>query len=738
MRKNRNTGDHDFRNENHMKTAVSRRTFIKLGVTSLSGALLSESGTDARAMGTASVPPNLAPERSVKSYCPFCQVRCTYQAQIRDGKIVSLIGEAGNRWTGGGMCPKGMSIVELVNSPHRITEPRLRTASGWQTISYAAAVDLVAEKLTAARAKHGPAVAQRLALTAPLWDCRESELAALMTLRLAGGVNVMHSGEVCISTASSMFSTLLGTGNSTTTVNQIVNAATVVLFGANISETYPPYSRWLDKARAAGVNILYVDCRKTQTSGFCSRQLMPLPGTDGVLALGAVKYFIDSGACDQDYVARTTTGFDTLAKDVAGYDPAKVASLTGLSPAEIEDFYRTLAASRRTIVWLGGSLSRYAGGSATIRAIIAMQAVLNNLAGPGKGLLTMEGGKPEGEDEFIDQACGPAPGSGVNFRRLLAAMKKGDVDVLFLNSSYRRYPDGNGVREALKSVGFVVHRGFFPTEELDVTHLFVPATFSPESQGSHYGAEKQVVWRDKCVDAPGSCVPDWQFYRDVGRKIAPDRYPKFDSPEELFELFRQTVPSWRGITLERLKASPDGVVWPAESEDAPERTGSLFPEDGRMLTANGRHDFAPKMLGPIVWSPPKGSPKGPDRDEKYPLILIQGKIVTQWQQTLTNFAASLAQFSSGRYVLLHPDTARGLGIGQGEEVLLETAFGSVEARAELAGTILPGVVFTPSHFAGSSPFPQTRSTPINDILPNYWDRVSAQFNGLGCTLKKRT
>lgn len=30
----------------------------------------------------------------------------------------------------------------------------------------------------------------------------------------------------------------------------------------------------------------------------------------------------------------------------------------------------------------------------------------------------------------------------------------------------------------------------------------------------------------------------------------------------------------------------------------------------------------------------------------------------------------------------------------------------------------------------------TRSKPINAILPNYWDRVSAQFNGVGCTLEK--
>ena len=41
-------------------------------------------------------------------------------------------------------------------------------------------------------------------------------------------------------TASNVLGMLLGANTSTTTVNEIVNAKTLVLWGANISETYPP------------------------------------------------------------------------------------------------------------------------------------------------------------------------------------------------------------------------------------------------------------------------------------------------------------------------------------------------------------------------------------------------------------------------------------------------------------------------------------------------------------------
>lgn len=716
-----------------MADTLSRRNFMKLGAAAIAGGVAAGPVPNAKAMGT--FPTATGPTTLVKGYCPFCQVRCTYQAQVQNGKVVSVIGEAGNRWTAGAMCPKGMSMVELVQSPHRITQPMLRTENGWKNISYDEAVTMVAEKLMASRKANGDKISGRLALTSPLWDCRESELAALMMMRLAGGVNVMPPGEVCISSAANVLSMFLGANTSTTTVNEILNAKTLVLWGANINELYPPYTRWLDMAKEKGVNMVYVDCRKTRTSLWCNSQLMPRPGTDGALVFGAIRHIIETNAYDPAFAEANLAGLPELQGFVASYTVAKVAENTGLSEAEINAFYKTIAESPSTILWLGGSMSRYTNGVQTIRAMLSLQALTNNLMGPGKGVLTMEGGKPEGEKEFIDMVCGEAKAEGVNFRRLLAAMKKGDMDVLFLNSSYRRYPDSKGVLEALKKVNFIVHRGFFMTEDTEVAHLFVPATFSLESQGSHYGAEKHVVWRDKAVEAPGACVPDWQFYRDIGMKIAPETYPNFKDPAELNEMFRTKLESWTGITVERLRQSEGGLVWPLPEADSEERLGTVFTEN-KILTPDGKFTFTSNLLGPLKWDYPKGSPHGPEADAAFPLVLTQGKVLTHWQQTLTNFAESLAQFSNGRYVNIHPETAKEQGLAEGDKVMLETPVGGVEARVEITDLILPGIIFTPSHLSKSSPFPQNQSEHINTIIPNYWDRISAQFNGSCCRLRK--
>ena len=295
-----------------MSNTFSRRHFLQYGMAAIAGG----TALGSLPVHAAQAPAGTAAPKSdlVKGYCPFCQVRCTYHARVRNGKILELIGDRGNRWTGGAMCPKGLSIVELLNSPYRLVQPMLKQGSEWKTISYAEAVDIVVDKLRQSRAKHGDKIAERLALTSPLWDCRESELAALMTMRTAGGVNVMPAGEVCISTASNVLGMLLGANTSTTTVNEIVNAKTLVLWGANISETYPPYTRWLDKARDAGVRIVGVDCRKTPTSAWAADQLMPLPGTDGALALGAIRFVLENGAFDRARVDESITGFELMEK----------------------------------------------------------------------------------------------------------------------------------------------------------------------------------------------------------------------------------------------------------------------------------------------------------------------------------------------------------------------------------------------------------------------------------------
>jgi formate dehydrogenase major subunit len=675
-------------------------------------------------------------DSEVNSCCQFCQVRCTTKVQVKDGRVVNVYGNRDNVWTEGGMCPKGQSMVELTYSPHRLLYPLRREGDAWKRITYKSAIDLVAERILKVKADSADEYAHQVVLFAPLWESRESELAATMAMHLSGFPDICHPGDACIGNSGAALRLCFGSAITPTTLDEILSSKLLVLWGTNIAEIYPLYIRWIDKARAKGVKVLYIDPRRTPTSNHCDGQLIVRPGTDGALALGILRLLIHEKQYDATYVARHVNGFKELAQACESYTPDRVAGITWVSEAKLKEMAQTLARSNGTIIWLGGALSRYTNSIQTVRAIIALQAVTGNLSGTGKGLMNVQGGKPGGGDAFEERYRAAELVPGLSFRKILYNMERGRVKVLLLNSSYRRYPDADRVRKAIGKVEFVVYRGFFMDEEASLAHLILPATMVFESAGSQYGAQRQVVWREKAIPNPGETVEDWRFYRDLGRRLSGDNFPPVESAEDIYELFRKQSPSWTGLTLDRLKKDPSGIPWPCPSADHPGTRGTLYPGD-RFLTKDGKVELRSDVLGPLAWTEPEGSPVGdPEKAKAFPLIFLQGKVVQHWQHTYTNWSAYMAQFSEGSFVQVHPETAGALGIRDNEEVTLETERGKIRTRAKLSQLISPGVVWTPSHPEPGAPFGKNKGEPINTIIPGYWDQVSAQFNGFGCRLTK--
>jgi formate dehydrogenase (coenzyme F420) alpha subunit len=683
------------------------------------------------------------------SCCQFCQVRCTTLVQVKNEKVVNVYGNPANTWTKGGMCPKGQSLVELAYSPQRLLYPLKREGNAWKRISYTEALDIVANRILKVKEEFPDDYAHRVALFAPLWESHESEIAAQMAMWMAGFPEICSSGDTCIGNSATALRLCLGGAMSTTTLNEALNAQTLVLWGANIAETYPPYIRWIDLAREKGVKVIYIDPRRTPTSNHADTQVMARPGTDGALILGLIRYLIHENLYDRDYVARYVNGFKELVSSAEPYTPEAVSKITWLPPETVTDLAKMLSQSKRTVVWMGGSLSRFTNAIQTVRAIVALQALTANLSGPGKGIMNMQGGKPGGleileekirarnlqetlQEKFLAKDLAGALG----FRKVLYGMDQKRVRVLLLNSSYRRYPDANRVRKGIANVDFVVYRGFFMDEEAKLAHLIIPGTMVFESSGSQYGAQRQLVWRNQVVAAPGETVEDWRFYVDLGKKINKEAFPPVNNPEEIFELVRRNSPTWTGITLDRLKKDPTGISWPCPSEGHPGTLGTLYP-DNRFLTADRKVELYAPAIGPIEWTEPAGSPYGDSEEAKaFPLIFTQGKVVQHWQHTYTQWSPYMAQFSEGNYVQVNPRTVQSLRLKEGDWVYLETELGKIKARLHLSEMILPGVVWTPSYPGGGSSLKANTGVSINTIIPGRWDKVSAQYNGFGCKLAK--
>src|SRR5512139_736138 len=171
------SGPPDHKNKTLKPRTVSRRGFLKISALTAAGLGVPLTNGDA-AVPSAGAGTEVGFDSEVNSCCQFCQIRCTTRVQVKNRRVVNVYGNRDNVWTEGGMCPKGQSLVELTYSPHRLTYPLRREGNAWKRITYQEALDLVAERILKVKADSAEEYAHQVVLFAPLWESRESELAA--------------------------------------------------------------------------------------------------------------------------------------------------------------------------------------------------------------------------------------------------------------------------------------------------------------------------------------------------------------------------------------------------------------------------------------------------------------------------------------------------------------------------------------------------------------------------------
>ena len=93
------------------------------------------------------------PDKVVKSVCPYCAVGCGQNVYVQGGRITDIEGDPDSPVSRGRLCPKGAATFQLVTGSHRTKQVlhRAPNATEWEAIALEEAMDMVAERVKAAR-----------------------------------------------------------------------------------------------------------------------------------------------------------------------------------------------------------------------------------------------------------------------------------------------------------------------------------------------------------------------------------------------------------------------------------------------------------------------------------------------------------------------------------------------------------------------------------------------------------
>nr|WP_276206315.1 molybdopterin-dependent oxidoreductase [Thermoactinospora rubra] len=642
----------------------------------------------------------------MKTHCPYCALQCgmtlTPGAPVVVGPRDDVPANAG-----GALCQKGWTAAELLTHRDRLTTPLLHG----EPASWGEALDYVAGRLRALRAEHGP---DSVAVFGGGGLTNEKAYQLGKFARVALGTSqIDYNGRFCMSSAAAASIRAFGMDRGLPfPVTDLAQAEVVLMAGANVAETMPPFVRHLPR-------LIVIDPRRTATARLAWLHLQPAPGTDLALALGLLHLVIAEGLLDKGYIAERTTGFEAVRTSLASWWPERVERVTGVPVARMRQAVHALAGAAKAVVLTGRGVEQHAKGTDTVTAFInlALALGLPGRPGSGYGCLTGQGNGQGGREhgQKADQLPGyrkiddPAarehvaavwgvrpedlPGPGRSAYELLQALGTPEGPralLLFGSNPVVSAPRSLAVAERLRSLDLLVVSDLVMSETAALADVVLPTTQWAEETGTMTNLEGRVLLRRKAAEPPPGVRSDLQIIQGLAVRLG-HRFAA--EPREVFDELRRAsaggIADYSGITYERIEAET-GVFWPCPSPGHP---GTPRPFLDSFATPDGRARFVPvEHRAPAE-----------ETSEDYPVYLTTGRVLAQYQSgAQTRRIGPLVEAAPESFVELHPSLAAHLEIDAGDRVRVTSRRGSAEGVARITDAIRPDTVFMPFHWEGAN------------------------------------
>jgi anaerobic selenocysteine-containing dehydrogenase len=668
------------------------------------------------------------------SACPHdCPSTCALEVEILDSRTIGRVrGAADNDYTAGVVCAKVARYAERVHHPDRLTRPLRRKggkgSSEFTPISWDDALDITAEALERAEARHGPEA---------VWPYY---YAGTMGLVMRDGINRLRHAKkysgfhstICVNPAYSGFAAGVGT-IAGPDPREMAKSDLIVIWGTNAVSTQVNVMTHATRARKErGAKIAAVDVYMNGTMAQADMPVLIRPGTDGALACAVMHCLFRDGRADRDYLARYTDVPHELEAHLRTRTPAWASAITGCDVTTIEAFAALIGERKRAFFRLGYGFSRSRNGAANMHAASCIPAVTGAWLLEGGGAFHNNSDIYRLDKTMIEGLDVRDPTVRQLDQSRIGAILGGDADALgngppvtalFIQNTnpLSVAPDQERVKRgfARDDLFVCVHEQFM-TETARAADIVLPATMFLEHDDFYRGGGHQyIIFGPKLIDAPGECRNNHEVHCALAGRLGVV-HPGFAmSPRELID--------WT------LRKSGRGTLADLESgrwlDCQPDFDAAHFI-DG-FPWPDGKFRFKPDwknvpFRSPVRSGPLEAMPTLPDHwevieeaDAVHPFRLATSPARNFLNSTFNETPTSLRR-ELRPDVMIHPADAAAAGIADGDPVVVGNKRGEVQLHARIFKGVRRGVLIAESIWPNSA-FPDGRGintlTAADPIAP---------------------
>tara|TARA_B100001964_G_C14261008_1_gene615546 strand:+ start:1712 stop:4069 length:2358 start_codon:yes stop_codon:yes gene_type:complete len=697
---------------------------------------------------------------------------------MKDNRIVDIYGDEEHPQNYGSLCPKGTANYQHAYNPLRAKYPMIRedNVNGkYKRATWDEALDFIAERLQYIREKWG---AHAVACHRTGRSSYGNKLGGSRFMTMFGTPNIYGQGPLCCESPGAIGQYVFGAKEFLRLFNpcqDAMNSDTIFQTGSNAAALEVITEKWYKEAQDKnGAYYICIDPRFNATMAQADLAFRIRPSTDAYVGLTLANILIhEIDGIDHEFIDKWCVGFDKFAAHVKDYTPEKAENITWVPAEDYRLAAEKIAFPRRThFTGCLGTAQQYDAGNGN-KSYQILVAITGNVGVKGGGWnwlhncrpvlsagkdlkeYVMKIKEPQLSDKIIpwgdtSSACTIDPGY---------TGKPYPIKGLIWNGNHLvQWPNNNKSREYMKNLHCGVHLAFHPNETSSWMHASMPITSFFEHEGVvHHGNNRHVQWHNWIIPRQWECRADIDFWAGLAKRFefgesyyAPDGKTWWKDKKKT-EIDERVCQNWfhsqesfvSGITADLMdpeKSPKGGVMWPAETKDEammysdPEATirgsqwimykeGVNYPgTDKRFPTPSGKVEIWSDALDQIGFYPlpihveASSTPiSRPDVWEKYPLVMSTGRLVAHFHE-MGHWWPWMVELEPHMFCNIHTETAKVLGIKDGDTVIVENDLGKVYCVAWVNEMVDEGSVWMPEGFDKYQPFYPYQN--VNELVDN--------------------
>ncbi|HYK87533.1 MAG TPA: molybdopterin-dependent oxidoreductase [Acidobacteriota bacterium] len=460
-------------------------------------------------------------ETFVMTTCLMCPGGCGIKVRRLDGDPTSIAGNPKHPVNAGGVCTEGMSALQMLYHPDRLTRPMKQTgrkgSDEFKPITWDEALDTISESMKKLESRKAP---EKCAFVLGRTGGSMADLVYHFMERW-GSPNVLldQPGDGYPQVFQAMH------GLKAHPAFDFDNADFVLSFGADLLNAWESplqfqrsYTSFHSAGRGVRATLAVADVRFSRTAGQASEWVGVAPGSYGALALGIAYVMLRERQYDFSFAEEHLYGFnDEEERSDKGtrlgyrslvlrdYSPEVVSRLTGVPVETIINLGKSFGESPRALAIFDENVTAQPGGMYAGMAIHSLNLLKGNLNRAGG--IYLQPGVPLAP-------LGPAPArDALAIEDLPSLASNGGLEIAFLYYSNPTYSSAfrSQIRSALERIGMVVSFSPFLDETSRYADFILPDALPLER------------WEDRPFP-PSSPIAGWGVVQPCVRAAGETRH----------------------------------------------------------------------------------------------------------------------------------------------------------------------------------------------------------------------